>query len=371
MGMKLNDLKGAHNLSGCDIVLVRVDQQDGETRNTYSIEKKPSFFRRTVHLVKYYVSGSYRKSVKEMRRDVLRDLEKYEPVADACTHGSEGVKDEVRTRLLHLGSRGLKSRKFVEEVQSLAKFAEKEGTVVSASKRTGWIGKSSSLSAGEYQRYIRGEDWKMGPVKEMVNTDLKAGTGPRPNLLCGHAALDCMTSVLLSDGVLRPHVDENDPEIAPQGEVQETQQITEKQERVLTAMAFLKFLTIEPHDDTNKALFKWSGREDVGDADKAKFALTTIKSGSEVPLFHGVSKPKNTPLGHIPYLKILTPEKALQQHVVNLLNKFPYTEGKGLVFDKEKYQTTLQEAGTEAGGEEELTSKQQEWVADKLLEFLS
>ncbi len=364
--MKLNGLKGAHNLSGCDLVPVRVEQPGGGAENCYRIEKS-HFFQRTVRFIRYYVSGSYRQNVKEMRRDVLRDLEEYAPIADTRTHGtadSKNVKDEIDARLEKLRDPGINSRKFVKEVRSLARFAEKEGTVVSASKRTGWTGKSSSLSAGELQKFIQADGWEMKFVKQRPDKNRPPSAlevKPRPNLMPGLAALECMTPVLLSDGVLQ-HPVGNNPEIGPEGGALGTQSVGEKQERVTTAMAVLKFLTTEPHDKTNEALFKWSGPQDVGDADKARFAVTA---------FHGIAKPKNFPEGSTPYLKILTPEKALQQHVVNLLDKFPYAEGKGIVIDKRECQTMLQEAGREAGGEEKLTSKQQEWVADKLLEFLS
>ncbi len=363
MGMKLDSLTQAQNLSGWDLVPAREELPSGEVKNSYRIEKKSSIFRRTVRVIKYYVSGSYRNSVKEMRCDALRDLEKLTPIADACaddTAGNADVKTEIRTRLDRLQSRGVKSWKFVKEVQNLARFATGDGTAIpaelvfSTSKRNLWTDKSRSLSSGECQRYIRADGWDI-KIENTLSGDSKEGIAPRPNLLCGLAALDCMTTVLLSDGVLRPHV-ENNSEIAP---ADDAQPVEEKQERVLTAMAFLKFLTIEPHANTNDALFKWSGSKDVGGAaNKLKFLYTS---------FHGMAPPNRISDDVSSFLKILTPEKALQRHVVNLLNEFPYEEGKGLAIDKKELLTTL----PAAGGEEELTPRQKKWVASKLFEFLN
>ncbi len=358
MGMKLNDLKSSRNLSGRDLVLVCEQQPDGERRNSYSLEKS-NFFQRTVRFIKYHVSGSYRKSVRAMRHDALRDLEKFAPIADIHAHGADGdgcVKDEIKGRLERLQTRDVNSWKFVKEVQSLAKFAEKEGTVCSSAKRNVWTGKSSSLSAGECQRYIQGEDWKTQFVKEMLNTPPTTGVEFRPNYVCGRAALECMTAVLLSDGVLQPPADYNNPEIIPGSDAPDAQSAAEKQERVSTAMAFLKFLTIEPHDKKDADLFKWSGFGNVSDADKEKFAVSAFLDMAEPESSTGVPKP---------FLEILTPEKALQRHVVSLLDKFAYKEGKGLVIDKRELRTMPQES------EEALTTQQQKRIANKLLEFLS
>ncbi len=358
MGMKLNDLRSSHHLSGCDLVLVREEQPAGGTKNSYRIEKSNSF-QRTVRFIKYHVSGSYRNSVMEMRRDALRDLEKFGPIADARACGTaddKGVNGEIEARLARLQTHGVNFRKFVKEVQSLAKFVEEEGTVFSSAKRNAWTDKSSSLSVDECRRYIRADGWNMKFDKNWSRRLEGTGEELLPNRLCGRAALDCMTSVLFSDGVLQPHIDKDESGIIPDSVVLGDQSILEKQERVSTAMAFLKFLTIESHDEINGALFKWSGHKDVSSADKAKFTVTS---------FHGMKKPTKFPASSKPFLNILTPEKALQQHVVNLLNKFSYKEGKGLVIDKRELRTMPQ------GPEGELTPQQREWVANKLLEFLS
>ena len=369
--MKLNDLNGAGSLSGCDFLLVREWQLDGEVKNTYRIGKS-TFFQRTVHLIKYYVSGSYRKSVKEMRLDALRDLEKLAPVASARAYGTDGdggAKDQIEYRLNILRKRGVNSRKFVMDVQSLRNFAQEAeatyttGTVYSTSQRAGWTGKSSSsLSDGECQRYIKPSvGWEIKFVEQETRPQgSHPQAGSRPDQLCGHAALDCMTSALLADGVLQSHVDSNDSEITLDSCDNEAQSMVEKKERVSTAMDFLKFLTTEPHDETNEGMFKWSGFKDVGEADKGKFEATSFR-GMEPPVLSGLLT------GGTPRLKVLTPSIGLQFHVLNLLYKFPYEAGKGLAIDKGVLLTMSREAEEEGS----VDAQQQKWVTDKLLKFLN
>ncbi len=362
MGMKLNDLNAAQSLSGCDFVLVR-EQHYGDTKNTYRIGKS-TFLQRTVHLIKYYVSGNYRKNVKEMRLDALRDLEKFAPLArvrDYGAGGDGGAKDQIEERLTLLRTRGVTSRKFVSQVQSLGEFAETAGahyttgTAYSISQRAGWIDKSSSSLSSETgcQRYI-----KVGPlsVAELVDID------GQPKNVCGLAALDCMTSVLLADGVLRPHVDGENAETTPDLDSfgSDAQSIDAKEERISTATDFLKFLATEPHGETDEFMFKWSGSRDVGEADRGKFVVTSFPG--LVVQDYGSTAP-----GFVPRVRILTPIEELQQHVLNLLDKFPYEEGKGLAIDKGKVLDMLR--GAE--GEGEMPAQQQKWVLDKLLKFLN
>ena len=361
MGMKLNDLNAAQSLSGCDFVLVR-EQHNSETKNTYRIGKS-TFLQRTVHLIKYYVSGSYRKNVKEMRLDALRDLEKFAPLArvrDYGAGGDGGAKDQIEERLTLLRTRGVTSRKFVRQVQSLGEYAETAGapyttgTAYSITQRAGWIDKSSSSlsSVNGQQRYIKADS--------LLDAEFSEAEG-QPKNVCGLAALDCMTAVMLADEVLRPHVDGENAETTLDLENcgSDVQSIAEKEERISTATDFLKFMATEPHGETDEAMFKWSESDDVNEADQGKFEATSFP-GVEVKSY------VPTVLGYVPCVKILTPTVSLQEHVVNLLDKFPYEAGKGLAIDKRELLKMSREV--EGGG---ASAQRQKWVLDKLLKFLN
>ena len=361
MGMKLNDLNAAQSLSGCDFVLVR-EQHNGETKNTYRIGKS-TFLQRTVHLIKYYVSGSYRKNVKEMRLDALRDLEKFAPLArvrDYGAGGDGGAKDQIEERLTLLRTRGVTSRKFVRQVQSLGEYAETAGapyttgTAYSITQRAGWIDKSSSSlsSVNGQQRYIKSDSVWDAQFIEVGGSQKKVS---------GLAALDCMTSVLLADGVLRPQVDNNNPETTPDLDNcgSDVQSIAEKEERISTATDFLKFLATEPRGGTGMFMYKWSSFKDVDEADQGKFEATS---------FPGVVVQGCGSSDFARRVRILTPSKNLQQHVLNLLDKFPYEEGKGLAIDKGK--VLEMSRGAEREGKF-INAQEHKWVLDKLLKFLN
>ncbi len=364
MGIRLDDLKGAKDLSGHDFVLKGKGQVHSRLENSYNI-RKFTFFQRVVRFIKRCFSrNNDRYIIREMRRNALLDLENYPPIVDACDHGSvcnKEVKKEIEGRLTALRENGGSSRKFFVGVQELVKFVENEGTTFSGSKRSTWTNRTNSLRTRECSRYIKTDGWDIKFVEGRIEGSKVPGNGNDSSIdkMCGRAALDCMTSVLLADGELQHSAYQENSGEHLVDDALAGNAVMENRERMSTAMAFLKFLTVEPHGNKTAGLFKWSGPNDVAETEKSKFMATAFSGIAQPEGFSADSK--------LPCLSILVPEKKLQQHVVKLLGKFPYKAGKGIAIDKRKLQVILKNSG---GGHDSLTKAEQKWVAKELFKFV-
>ncbi len=375
MEFSFSSLRGPENVSRFSVVQQGKTDSE-ENRSVYNL--KSSFFGWLVCSLKSSVNKPYRERMVKERVAALSAFKNSDQMRQViATLQFRGKGAFVEDQLRNLEKDAGQGRKFFRGTQELVRSLDLDPVVQTAGKRSEWTERTTALTADNADRYtkiglhsnvcrpdhLRSDGYINRPLRSNV-----CGPDPKKDKELGRAALDYMTETIMTDKVVVGTEALGDLE-----NCEDAGKKKEARERALLAMSFLKFLTVEPHTEESKTLFRWEKTTGIEDNCRLRYQKGTEANQEQKP----VESPRvglGTGEAAAPdFEEVLVPDKELQKYVVALLDKCVYEEERGVLVDFRLFDPDLQEhslAEEPVVEQPTLSREQQIWVGGQLGRFL-